>query len=346
MVMRCGALLMLLSVGLAQEPKPPSGDELWKTIPEIGLPDPQIRSLELEGWGGLHKQLRWHFLYKAPAKYALYAWGADGVPVAAYAQTQLLVAESYRGQVLYSSDLGLRFTINVDGEDFRFGFFFPATPKGERPHNRVHIDLSSLKQLLGPKMKVKAQGGKRYRLSAKSKKGNLLVADFDLASRWPFHAIGMFETKEPTFAVTRFAVNGDVPDSAFAFPDMKEWKDRLGVDRVDMSTPGGSRQVQEAIMLSMRTRAALEDPKIQAKLDKEMDLGPADWKKIAERHEKLSALLKQALPAPPKSKAPEPPADWKPAEEKGEEKPEAEKPEEKKEEKPETPKEEEPATKD
>ena len=113
MALRCALVLSLITVGFAQETAGPTADELWQKIEPIVLPDPAIRSLDLEGWGGLDKNLRWRLLYKAPARYAFYLWGPDGVPVAAVVDRKLVAAETYTGQVLYAHDVGLTLTIGA-----------------------------------------------------------------------------------------------------------------------------------------------------------------------------------------------------------------------------------------
>ena len=222
----------------------------------------------MEGWGGLDKNLRWRLLYKAPARYAFYLWGPDGVPVAAVVDRKLVAAETYTGQVLYAHDVGLTLTIGVSGEDFWFSYTFFHRGE-ERRRNSVRLDLASLKELCEP-AKVEAQGDARYRLSAYSKKGNRLGAQLDLGRRWPLEKIGLYdeESPKPFFAVSKFSVNPKLTDDDFVFPDLKEWKERLAADEIDLSTEGGALWAVKVTATALSTQAALKDPSLRPEFEK------------------------------------------------------------------------------
>jgi hypothetical protein len=292
----------LAAIGAAAEPETRSAADLIALAPVIRSSDERCRSIDVAGTfrDGGPLILKFRAIYRAPDRHALIlSDGADDTPLLWASGDRMIIYDPVRPVVLYHSGNRTDFQIWQEGDDFKLVAGFEAARNGP---SRILFDVGSLFTGGVQGDEAVAVGPGEYRLTRTSSKGNFLVAHIDTRIKQPYQKLELIMKggRDPSLRFDRIVVDGALGDEEFAFPA----KERLAARIAVKEAPGDGLLQQVGIMaLAFRAcyaRLAANVPEMRGALPLPGLVG-IDWDEVRRNDRMFSQVLKDVIPARPKT---------------------------------------------
>lgn len=296
----CG-LALLVRPSMAGEP---TADDLIGLAPFIRSDDKANRTIEVAGHVRHEGRLSYTFraLYKAPDRFAFVTFGAyDGIPAYFVAGREMFSYEPVHPELVVFHDVAGYFVLGVEDkkDELSLGVRFV----GHKPE-KIALDLKAF-FLPRPwekhptEARVVETGDRQYTLIRRSEDAYYRCR-IDLARPCPFATLEVAQspTAEPTYAIDKIVVNGDLDDAAFRFPALDRLPVGLKVREVRSNSFFSEADGASLMMRAFYARGNLHEPRLKRGV-----LGPAmmgvRWDRIRENDARYGPVVKGLVPVTP-----------------------------------------------
>ena len=272
---RCMCVILPLLMAAAPASNDPSAKTLIERAPIFSVPDPSARSFRFAGDVQLNLAgYTFDVAYEKPKHCALTISDAgDGTPLLAYVDRRVLIYDPFENRVFWTDRSHIEFEAAVKND--KIGINFGWNNKTAITRDAVQIDLKSFLARLHDVV-VRRQTDNVLDLSGKTTSGNGTVAHIDVNKNCPFTRIDFLDAEHQNDVhFSTILKDEPIPIERWFLPSPDELKQRIPVVRIDDLSEIGMKKAIAAAGLSLTFRAAIRDPSMRPRWEKEF--GQVDW---------------------------------------------------------------------
>lgn len=294
----------LLAAGLVLASSLRAEEDPAALLPKISLPDEKITSLEATGRVRLFThRYDWRILYKAPDRYALFLWGRpDKVPIACFAGGRILVYDPLRSTIWIGSASCRRAQLGMKKDNLVFRLTYSYATNSDY----LRLDFPSIAAYCNAKTKRIDQDGGRVLWTGQSDAGEIYEAVLDPKAETPLVSFTVHagDPEHPMFRIDEIKLNGEIPDEAFRFPDLKKLKkDFKGkVKRLPETLVRARAYYDQVIDI----RSGINFEKLRKQVQERQRMDGTVWATAKASDDEFARKLKRFLPHPKAQPEPDP----------------------------------------